>query len=457
LPALLVDDLKIKSIFWEKYMSKLALLGGSKTVRLENTDMFDWPLVTQEHESAVVAMLRARSMSGTDLTMKFEEAYAAEMGMKYALACNNGTAAIHCALYGLGIGAGDEVICPSLTYWASIVPVYSLGATPVFADIDPDTLCVDPKDIQKRITNRTKAIIVVHYASMPADMDAIMEVAERANIAVFEDGSHAHAATYRGKLIGTFGKASGFSLMSGKALAIGEGGIMFTNDQRVYERAILFGHYERHGSIQMEDIKKYAGIPCGGYKYRMHQASSAFGLIQLKHYKQQFKEIDMAMNYFCDLLEDTPGIKPIRPARGTQMSKGGWYFSLAHYRPDELGGLSVRRFAEAICAEGSICSPGCNKPLHLHPLFSEMDVYGHGKPTRILNTSAERSIREQLPVTEAANHRVCTIPWFKHFRPEIIKEHAYAFKKVCANFRELLSEDNNRSEVGGYSSTFRNR
>lgn len=441
-------------------MSLLAILGGNKEITDNYTELFKWPIVTKEHEEAVLDVLRKGKMSGTDVTIKFEEEYAKDIGMKYAIACNTGTAAIHCGLYGIGVGVGDEVICPTITYWASILQVFSLGATPVFADIDPFTLCISASDIEKRITPRTKAIVVVHYAAMAADMDAIMAVAEKYSVKVFEDCSHAHTSLYKGKEVGTFGDASGFSLMTGKSFAIGEGGIMFTNNKRVYERAILFGHYSRHDKIESEDLKKYSGLPAGGYKYRMHQLTSAFGRVQLKLYREQFAEISRAMNYFCDLLEDVEGISPVRPDKNSGSTKGGWYLPLALYSAEKLGSLSVKRFTEALNAEGVECFPGCNKPLHGHKVFTEMDIYGHGKPTRIANLPDGISIsesNEDYPVGSEINNRVIMIPWFKHFQAEVIEKYAAAFKKVSLNFRDLLEGDTLEGIEGGYSHTFKKK
>jgi hypothetical protein len=170
-------------------------------------------------------------------------------------------------------------------------------------------------------------------------------------------------------------------------------------------------------------------------------------------------EIDEAMNYVCDLLEDTPGVVPMRPPKGTSTTKGGWYNPAAKYKPQELGGLSVGRFAEAVTAEGSMSFPGCGKPLHLHPLFHEMDVYGHGRPTRIANLGEAARVRQPvdtLPVTERANRSVCTLPWFKRHRPKIIQEHANAFKKVVANYKDLLAGDKGDSEdLGAYGTSAR--
>ena len=437
---------------------QLALLGGEMSVKSDASDIFAWPIVTDRHEQAVLDVLRARKMSGIEITKEFEKKYAESLGRKYALAYNNGTAAILGAMYALDIGLGDEVICPSVTYWASVAQAYSLGATPVFADIDSETLCIDPKDIEHRITPRTKAIVVVHYAGMPAEMDAIMKIAAEHDLKIIEDASHAHGALYKGRQVGTFGEAAAFSLMTGKALAIGEGGILFTDDRRVYERAILFGHYIRHDEITLNELKPFAGLPCGGAKHRIHQISSAFGLVQLELYPKQMAEIDKAMNYFCDLLEDTAGIRPIRPAKGTNTTKGGWYYPHFRYNAEELGGLSLSRFADAVRAEGSICNPGCNKPLHRHPLFTEMDVYGHGRPTRIAHLDPPAQVDryvQSLPVAEGIMARVFETPWFKHYRPEMIEKHAMAYKKVVAGHGALLADDKgDETDVGGYSSFF---
>ena len=156
-------------------MSKLALLGGGKAVQGDLNDLFTWPIVTKEDEDAVLEVLHKRSMSGTDVTAEFEKEFAKWQGVKYALGFNNGTSSLQAAMFACGVGLGDEIICPSITYWASAAQVYSLGGTVVFADIHPDTLCIDPADIEHRISEKTKAIMVVHYLSHPADMDPIME------------------------------------------------------------------------------------------------------------------------------------------------------------------------------------------------------------------------------------------------------------------------------------------
>ncbi|NPV49216.1 MAG: DegT/DnrJ/EryC1/StrS family aminotransferase [Armatimonadetes bacterium] len=437
----------------------LALYGGPKAVQADPGDIFDWPIITQEDRDAVMDVLERRAMSGTEVTVEFEKEFAAWQGTRYALGFSTGTAALQAAMYGCGVGVGDEIICQSLTYWASCLQVYSLGGTVVFAEVDPDSLCLDPADVGKRISDRTKAIMCVHYMGYPTDMDAILEIARPRGIKVIEDVSHAQGALYKGKKVGTFGDVAAMSLMSGKSLAIGEAGILATDNLEIYERALSLGHYERfNDSIQTPYLREALGLPQGGYKYRMHQMSSAMGRVQLKYYDERCAEIQKAMNYFWDLLEGVPGIKAHRPPKDSGSTMGGWYAAHGLYRPEELGGLSVTRFCQAVSAEGCAISPGANMPLHSHPLFNTVDVYGHGKPTRIAHS--DRDVRQpqgSLPVTELMPSRCYSIPWFKHYRPEIIEQHAAAFRKVAENYERLLPDDPGNPEGLGGWHFFRHR
>ena len=418
--------------------SELALHGGPSAVKTDPGDMFDWPIVTAEDEQAVLEVLRRGAMSGTDVTRQFEADLAAWFGLKYVLCHNTGTAAIQTAMYACGVRQGDEVICQSMTYWGSVLQVFSLGGTVIFAEMAPDTLTLNPADIEHRITDRTRAIITVHYCGHPTDMDPIMEIAAKHDLKVIEDVSHAQGGLYRGRLLGTIGHVGAMSIMSGKSLACGEGGFLTTDDAEIYERAVAFGHYERTGELERPELKAFAGMPLGGYKYRMHQLSSAVGRVQLRYYKERVAEIQQAMNYFWDLLEGVPGIRPHRPVRDSGSTMGGWYAAHGLYVPEELGGLPVARFCEALRAEGVSASPGANPLMHLHPVLNEADVYGQGKPTRI--ATATRDLRQpegSLPVTESLPARCYSIPWFKHHRPNIIEEHARAFRKVAEGAETL--------------------
>ena len=419
--------------------SQLALFGGPPAVTSDPGDIFDWPIITREDEDACLEVLRAGKMSDIEVTREFEREFAAWHGVEFALGHSSGTAALEAAMWACGVGVGDEIIGPSLTYWASVLPAFCLGATINFADVEAHSLCLDPNDLEHRITERTKAIVAVHYCGYPCEMDAIMRIAEKHGVKVIEDVSHAHGGRYKGRLVGTIGHVGAMSVMSGKALAVGEGGFLITDDRLIYERAAAWGHYERtHTDLADPSLTPFAGLPWGAHKYRMHQLSSAVGRVQLRHYQARMEEILRAMNHFWDLLEGVPGVIAHRPAADSGSHNGGWYAAHGLYDPKALGGLSVHRFSEAVRAEGTTCSPGANMLLHLHPLLNEADIYGHGKPTRLAN--ATRDLRQgpgSLPVTESMPERCYFIPWFKHYRPEVIAQHALAYRKVAENAGEL--------------------
>lgn len=417
---------------------QLALLGGKPEVPDYPEDLFRWPAVTEEDEQAVLEVLRAGTMSGNAVTKQFEAEYAGYQGTKYALAFCNGTAALLAAMYGCGVRRGDEIICPSLTYWASALPAFALGATVVFADIEPDSLCLDPQDLEHRITSRTKAIVVVHYCGHPTDMDPVLEIARRHGIKVIEDVSHAHGGLYRGRMVGAIGDVSAMSLMSQKSLPAGEAGVLCTDDRAIYEHALALGHYERTGELTLPELKPFSGLPLGGYKHRINQTASAMARVQLRHYPARMAEIQQAMNYFWDGLEGTPGIRAHRPPKDSGSTMGGWYNPLAHYLPEELGGLPLDRFLEAVNAEGCRSYRAANAPLHLHPVFNTADVYGDGRPTRL--AFCDRDVRQgpgSLPVSEALGDRCFGIPWFKHYRPEQIDQFVRAYRKVAEGARRL--------------------
>jgi len=418
----------------------LALLGGPPAVGDYPPELFAWPVITPEDEQAVLEVVRAGGMSGIEIAKQFEQEYAAFQGTRFALASCNGTTALLEAMFACGVGRGDEIIAPSLTYWASALPAFALGASVVFADIDPDTLCIDPADVEHRITDRTRAIVAVHYCGHPADMDPLLAIASRHGVKVIEDVSHAHGALYRGRLVGALGQVSAMSMMAGKALAIGEAGMLCTDDREIFERALAFGHYERTATeLTLPDLVATAGLPLGGIKGRLNQTCAAMGRVQLRHYPQRMAEIQRAMNHFWDALEGLPGLRPHRPPRGSGSTMGGWYNPLGHYLPEELGGLPVERFIQAVNAEGAHTGRGCNFPLHLHPVFNSADIYHDGRPTRL--AFAGRDLRQgpgSLPVSEALASRCLGIPWFKRYLPEHIDRFAHAFRKVVEQAHRLL-------------------
>ena len=432
-------------------MSKLALLGGPKAVTLDGTEAQRWPIYTEEDEQALLDVFRRVAMSGTDITQKFEREFADYLGCGYAIGTTNGTSALEECLYAVGLGRGDELICPSMTYWASCSSIYKFGATVVFADCDPVSLCIRPDDIEHRITPRTKAIMVVHYLAHPADMDPIMEIARKHGLAVIEDVSHATGGKYKGRRLGTIGDCAGQSLMSLKSFAIGEGGMFTTNNRHLFERALQYSHYERNSTdfITDPELQKLCGIAVGGAKGRMNQGCAAIGRVQLKYYESRMKEIQAAMNYLWDQIRDLPGLIDRRPV-WEDSDMGGWYCPHGVYNADELGGLSIERFCEACKAEGVFAVPGANFPLHTHEMFQSFDAYHDGKPSRIANSDWDvREGDKSLPISEQVNSTVFYTDWIKKLDKPYIDQIAQGYRKVCENYEELLPGDEKRNTVHG--------
>ena len=242
-----------------------------------------------EEIEEVVKVLRSKWLSMGPVTQRFEEEFANYLGMKHAFGVSSGTAALHIALKVLGIKEGDEVIVPSLTFVATANSALYCGAKPVFADITSlDNFNISPEDILEEITDKTKAITIVHYGGYPCDMKAVMEIAEEYNLKVIEDAAHAPGAEYKDKKCGTIGDIGCFSFFANKNLVTGEGGMIVTNDEELAEKIkIMRSHgmttltWDRHmGHAHSYDVIEL------GYNYRINEIASALGLVQLKKLKR---------------------------------------------------------------------------------------------------------------------------------------------------------------------------
>lgn len=437
-------------------MEKLALLGGQPVItETPNEELFRWPIITEEDEAAALDVIRNNRYSMTDITEEFEREFAAWQGREYAVAYCNGTAALAAAMFSVGLTRGDEIICTTKTYWASIAQSLNFGAVPVFCNIDHN-LSMDPDDLERCITPRTKAIMVVHYMAYPCDMDRIMSIAKKHNLLIIEDVSHAQGGLYKGKKLGTFGDVAAMSLMSGKSFAAGELGILVTDQRKVYERAIAYGHYERNNEkniVESENLKPYFHMPLGAMKGRVNQLCSALARVQLKYYDARTAEIRKALNYFWDLLEGLPGIRPIRVDESTGSTMAGWYYPHGLYIPEELHGLSVKRFCEAIRAEGFPgCWDGANYCLHNHPIFKTYDASGSGVPTRI--EYADRDVRlDDVQCLPSESIYCFKVPYFKHFDQKWIEAYAAAYRKVILNHQQLLTGNDVVTQGGRWYGT----
>lgn len=265
--------------------------------------------IEEDDIRAVIEVLKSDFLTTGPKIKEFEENLAKYLDVRYAVAISNGTAALHAAYFAAGIGAGDEVITTPMTFAATANAVLYCGGKPVFADIDPQTYNLDPEGIKSKITAKTKAIVPVHFTGQPCDMDAILKIAAENNLTIIEDGAHALGAEYKGRKIGGIGAMTTFSFHPVKNITTAEGGAITTNDQKLYERLLLF---RTHGITRNENLLQdnhgpwYCEQIYLGYNYRMTDLQAALGISQLakserflakrrEHvhiYNEAFKDLD---------------------------------------------------------------------------------------------------------------------------------------------------------------------
>lgn len=231
----------------------------------------------------------------------FENGFAEFCGVKHAVACCNGTVALHLALVALGVETGDEVIVPTLTFVATPNSVTYCGARPIFVDSESETWNLDPRQVEAKITSRTKGIIAVHLYGHPAKMRELREIADRHNIFLLEDAAEAHGALCDGKVVGSLGDAAAFSFYANKIITTGEGGMFVTDDDELAERARL---YRGQG---MDSNRRY-WHPVVGYNYRMMNLSAAIGLAQLENINRQLDARSQIAKLYRERLREMPGI-----------------------------------------------------------------------------------------------------------------------------------------------------
>ncbi len=283
---------------------------------------------------AVVEVLKSDYLTTGPKVTEFERRVADYVGAKYAVAVNSGTAALHIACLAAGIGEGDEVITTPITFAASSNCVLYCGGTPVFADIDRDTYNIAPEEIENKITNKTKAIIPVHYTGQPCDMDRINEIARKHNLMVIEDAAHALGASYKGKKIGSMSHMTCFSFHPVKPITTGEGGMVVTNDEELYKRLLLF---RSHGITRDQDLMThdeggwyYQQLELG-YNYRITDISCALGLSQMDKLDGFItKRTEIARRYD----EAFAQVKGIKIPRQIADVDSGWHLYMIWVEPN---------------------------------------------------------------------------------------------------------------------------
>jgi dTDP-4-amino-4,6-dideoxygalactose transaminase len=286
-------------------MTKLAIFGG-EPVRSEPYPA--WPVWDQRDIDAVSEVVKSGNWGGYPYpgpqSQRFIQSFAEMQGGGYPVLVANGTITMEVALRAAGIGWGDEVIVPALTFQATASAPIAAGVNPVLVDIDPESYCIDPKTVEAAITPRTKAIIPVHLGAQMADMDAIMEIAERHDLVVIEDCAHAHGAKWRGRGAGTFGHFGSFSLQSSKILTTGEGGVLLCRTPELAEVAASVVDCGRPHSSNGESFF--------GGNYRMTEMQAALGNVALERFPEQVKQRAEMLGYLEESLSEVPGVRMLR-------------------------------------------------------------------------------------------------------------------------------------------------
>lgn len=343
-----------------------------------------------EEMEALKRVIDSKWLSMGEATEEFEHRFASYLGAKYALAVSSGTAALHLAYLALGIGPGDEVIVPSLTFVATANAVLYTGAEPIFADITGDNdLNISPSDIGAKITDKTKAIAVVHYGGYPVRMDEVSKLAEAHNLFLVEDTAHAPGAEFRGKKLGTIGDVGCFSFYANKNLVVGEGGMVVTNDEELAGRVRIL---RSHGMTALALQRYRAGKPgydCLdlGYNYRMDELSAALGLAQLDKLEgDNLRRGKLVAEY----RERLAGLPEISLPFDNHYGKSAY-----HIMPLLLNGLDRDSFIEKLREKGIQTSIHYS-PIHLFTYYRQRFGYQEGL----------------LPQTESVAAREVTLPLY---------------------------------------------
>ena len=372
--------------------AKLAINNGEKRI----TQTFPWPIYDDQDVQAVANIVRSGQWGNPDCAgavAEFEQQFAAYCGTKYAISCVNGSVSLRLALMACGVRPGDEVIVPPYTFIATASVVLEVNCVPVFVDIHPDTYNLDPAAIEAAITERTKAIIPVHFAGLPCDMDAILDIARRHKLRVIEDAAHGHGAEYKGKKLGSIGDAGSFSFQSSKNLTSGEGGMVVTNDDALYET--------------MNSLRNVGRLPSGqwydhfnpGCNYRITQLQAVLLSEQLKRLDEQTRLRNANGLYLDSLLANIDGITPL--SRGSVDILHAYHLYMFRYDKSRFNQISKQEFVKMLVAEGLPCSPGYPHPLYKQPVFQNRNWLCYAIPDSVDYSQTDCPVAERACANEA--------------------------------------------------------
>lgn len=409
-------------------MEELALYGG---VKAKSTPFTSGRRFTDEEIREVTEILQGNTLfyHYGGKTAKMEQKMCGMYGVKHAIACSSGSATIHCAVAALGLGPGHEVLVPAVTDAGSVIGVLYQGAIPVFLDMDQNTFNLDINDIEGKITDRTKAIIAVHYMGNPLDMDRILAIARKYNLFVIEDCAQSWHARYKGRLVGTFGDVGCFSLNDFKHIGTGEGGLCITDDPEVAGRLRLYTDkcYYRDGSNRYCDFL--------APNYRISELCSAVAIAQmdkLEYITQRRNQIAQKLN---KTLEEIKGLYPMQVQDGSFCS---YWFYMARLEEKEFG-VSRNEFLKIMRAEGIPCGGGHTPtPLYDYGLFKNLNAFaGTHYPFKSKDFNSDYSYEKtNCPNSQLYLDKTVIVTINEFYSDEDVEDICRAFKKVACYFQK---------------------
>ncbi|MBM4000981.1 MAG: DegT/DnrJ/EryC1/StrS family aminotransferase [Planctomycetes bacterium] len=407
-----------------------ALLGGRPACAIEWPT---WPVHGAREEAGLLDVLRSGAWWYGEQVHRFEREFAAFQGAAHGVSCTNGTAAIEMALRAVGVVPGDEVIVPAYTFIATAAAVVTVGAVPVFADIEQETLCIDPADMARNITPRTKAVVPVHVAGRVADMRRILEIADARGIAVVEDAAHAWGSRWRGRAAGAIGRCGTFSFQVSKNITAGEGGILLTDDADLADLCRSFSHCGRTTGGAWYDHDRH------GSNLRMTEFQAVLLRAQLERLADQMERRHRSATILDERLVGTRGIRLLPPA--SDMERRSHHMIIFRIDEEELR-LPRARFLEALRAEGVPASEGWYRPVHRNGVFARAHIGPrHGILAPLAGMGADYT-RVECPVCEQVCRDAVWLP------QHMLLADDHAIECVAAAIRKVAEHAESLRDAG---------
>ncbi|OQB74229.1 MAG: L-glutamine:2-deoxy-scyllo-inosose aminotransferase [candidate division TA06 bacterium ADurb.Bin131] len=415
---------------------KLAINGGKRLI--PEGFIKPWPPIDEIDRKYVLDSLNQTNHAFGPNCKEFEKEFAAWNGNKFSITTNSGTAALHMAVAACDCGAGDQVIVPAYTWSSSATCVLHHNCIPVFVDIDFDTMNMDTKKIEAAITEKTKAIIVVHLHGMAVNMDEVLLIAKKYNLKVIEDCCQAHGALFKGKKVGLWGDCAAFSFNQNKCLCSGEGGMFVTDNEEMYKKALMVWSF---GETQTPSEKRDYHAYALGWMYRNNDLTAAFGRAQLTKLDRYLEIQEQNAGVLTKELKGTKGlIIPFVP----ENHKHNWYNYTIRLVPEEFGwkgkpNIFRNAVMKAIQAEGAKISVWQNFILPYMTVFQAKNAYGKGCPWSCPNSKSVSYNPEHYPVAQrhTDTHFGMTEPLRAPNGPDVADMVGKAIKKVLNNIGSL--------------------